>query len=253
MFKRAIVRKLSKNFQDGITKSNLGKPIYNKALKQHSNYVKVLDNCGLEIIKLNADDRFPDSTFVEDTAIVNEDFAIITNIGTLSRKGEEVEIKQVLEMFYDNIESIKKPGTVDGGDVMKVENCYYIGLSKRTNKEGARQLIEVLKKYGYSYVTIPLTNVLHLKSGVSYIGDNNLIAAGEFIDNLNFIGYNIIKVEENEKYAANSVKINNYVLIPKGFEKLKESILSLGYKIIEIEMSEFRKMDGGLSCLSLRF
>ena len=253
MLKYAIVRKPCKNFQNGISSSNLGPPKYRKALKQHSDYINSLKICGLEVIELNPDERFPDSTFVEDTAIVNKEFAIITNLGAISRQGEEIEINTVLENFYNNIESIKHPGTVDGGDIMKVENQYYIGLSKRTNKEGVNQFKIILEKYGYTCFTIPLIRVLHLKTGVAYIGDNNLIAAGEFIDKPIFKDYNIIKVGEDESYAANSIRVNNFVILPKGFKKLKNSLLDYGYKILEIEMSEFRKMDGGLSCLSLRF
>jgi len=253
MLKYAVVRKPCKNFQNGLTTSNLGLPKYNKALRQHSDYINCLRTCGLEVIELNSDERFPDSTFVEDTAIVNKEFAIITNPGAISRQGEVVEINIVLEKFYNNIESIKSPGTVDGGDIMKVENQFFIGISKRTNIEGANQLKIILENYGYPCYTIPLIRVLHLKTGVAYIGDNNLIAAGEFIDKPIFKGFNIIKVEKDESYAANSIRVNSFIILPKGFKKLKNSLLDLDYKIFEIEMSEFRKMDGGLSCLSLRF
>ena len=253
MFKHAIVRNVARNFQDGVTTCNLGKPNYNKAVIQHSDYIKTLKKCGLRIIQLDTDERFPDSTFVEDTTIVNKDVAIITNLGVSSRKGEELTIKKVIERFYDNIEYIKNPGTLEGGDILKVDNQYYIGLSKRTNKEGAKQLTEILEKYDYSCSTIKLVNFLHLKTGLAYIGDNNLIVSGELIDNLIFKKYNIIRVDVDESYAANCIRVNNFILIAKGFEKLKTSILEIGYEILEIVMSEFRKMDGGLSCLSIRF
>jgi len=253
MFKRAIVKKPAKIFQDGLTTSDLGKPDYVKALHQHSNYIKALKTFGLEIIKLDPDERFPDSTFVEDTAVVNEDLAIIANLGVASRKGEEIEINKILEKFYENIELIKTPGTLEGGDVMRVENHYYIGLSKRTNEEGAKQLKEILEKYEYTCSIVQLFNVLHLKTGVAYIGDNNIIATEEFIDNPIFKDYNIIRIDKDESYAANCIRVNDYVLIAKGFEKLRNSISNLGYKILEIDVSEFRKMDGGLSCLSLRY
>ncbi len=253
MFKQAIVRKPAKNFQKGITSSNLGKPDYDKAVFQHLSYMIALKKCGLKIIQLDANDSYPDSTFVEDTAVVNEEVAIIANLGVISRKGEEIEIKGVLGRFYDNIACITNPGTLEGGDILRVDNKYYIGVSKRTNKEGVRQLIEILEHYSYSCVTVPLSNILHLKTGVSYIGDNNLIVSGEFINNPIFKEYNLIEVTKDESYAANSIRINNYVLIPKGFKKLKKSILNYGYDILEIDISEFRKMDGGLSCLSIRF
>ncbi len=253
MFSRAIVRKPCMNFSEGLTTSNLGKPIYIRVMDQHLKYIDALKKCGLELIILDPDESFPDSTFVEDTAVVNKKVAIITNPGAKSRKGEEFVINKVLEKYYEYIEYINDPGTLDGGDVMRIENHYYIGISQRTNVEGARQLTIILKNHGFKCSTVNLINFLHLKSGINYIGDNNLLVSGEFTENRLFENYNRIKVGEDEIYAANCVRINDFILIPKGYEKTKKSILELGYNIIELEMSEFKKMDGGLSCLSIRF
>ncbi|TES95478.1 MAG: N(G),N(G)-dimethylarginine dimethylaminohydrolase [Promethearchaeota archaeon] len=253
MFKHAIVRKPCKNFQFGISTSNLGKPDYQKALLQHSKYVEELKKCNLSVLELNEDVRFPDSTFVEDTAIVDKEFAVITSLGAKSRQGEEIEISEKLKTFYGNIESIIKPGTLEGGDVMKVEECYYIGLSNRTNNEGANQLKQILKRYGYSSSIIPLKKVLHLKTGISYLGDAILLVSGEFKNHPDFRKYNLIEVQEGEVYATNSLRINKYVFIPEGYVNLKNQLLNFSFRIIELEMSEFEKMDGGLSCLSLRF
>lgn len=253
MFTRAIVRKPCENLVEGITTSDLGKPDYNLALEQHNGYVKTLEKCGLEVVILDSDNRYPDSVFVEDTAIVTENCAIITNPGALSRKGEEIEIREVLKELFSNIETIKAPGTLEGGDVMRVENHFFIGLSKRTNEEGAKQLIQYSKKYGYTGSTIPVKNVLHLKTGVVYPGDNNILAAGEFIDCLDFKDFNVIKVDNDESYAVNCIRANQYVIVPEGFEKTKASVEKAGYKTLEVSMSEFRKLDGGLTCLSLRF
>ena len=253
MFKHAIIRDVSKNFQNGITTSKLGKPVYSKAFLQHEDYSDALDKCGLKILSLKADERFPDSTFVEDTAVVNEDLAIIANLGTPSRKGEEVEIKQVLDKFYDTVESIEKPGTLEGGDVLRIEENYFVGLSQRTNKKGALQFKEILKTYGYSCSLVKLNKVLHLKTGIAYIGGGNLIVSGEFVTNPIFQDFNIIKVDKEESYATNCIRVNDYILLAKGFEKIKSAILKLGYNVLELDMTEFGKMDGGLSCLSLRF
>jgi dimethylargininase len=253
MFKQAIVRKPCKNFQFGISTSNLGKPDYQKALLQHSKYVEALIKCNLSVIELEEDDRFPDSTFVEDTAVVDKEFAVIANLGVKSRQGEEFEISDELKMFYSHIESIRNPGTLEGGDIMKVEGHYYIGLSSRTNNEGANQLTRFLKRFGYSSSIVPLKKVLHLKTGISYLGDSILLVSGEFKAHPDFKEYDLIKVQENEAYATNSLRINDNVLIPKGFPNLKKQIHNYNYKVLELEMSEFEKMDGGLSCLSLRF
>jgi len=253
MFKQAIVRKPCKNFQFGISTSNLGKPDYQKVLLQHSKYIEALKKCNLSVLELDEDNRFPDSTFVEDTAIVNKKFAVITNLGAKSRQGENIDISDKLKIFYDNVESIGKPGTLEGGDVMKVEEHYYIGLSNRTNNEGANQLMRILRRYGYSSSKIPLKKVLHLKTGISYLGDAILLVSGEFKNHPDFRKFNLIEVQESEAYATNSIRINEYVLIPEGHENLKKQILNFNFKVIELEMSEFEKMDGGLSCLSLRF
>ena len=252
-FTNAIVKKPCRNLVKGLTTVNLGKPDFELAVKQHAEYVKALEMCGLEVISLESDNNFPDSVFVEDTAILTPGCAIITNPGADSRKGETVDIKRALQQFYENIEHINEPGTVDGGDVMMAGSHFFIGISERTNREGANQLIKILEKYGYSCTQVPLKNVLHLKSGVAYLENNNLVATGEFIDKEVFEKYNILKINYEESYAANCVWINGYVLLAKGFPKTKKIIEEACFKTIELDVSEFRKVDGGLSCLSLRF
>ena len=177
MFKNAIVRKPSKSLVGGIASENLGKLIYEKAIMQHEVYVEALKKCGVEVTILEADENYPDSCFVEDTAMVAKKCAIITNPGAQTRKGEEAIIKETLKKFYDNIECIKTPGTIEGGDVMMVGDHFYVGLSTRTNEEGARQFIEILRKYGYGGTMVPLKKVLHLKTGLAYLENNNLLVA----------------------------------------------------------------------------
>ena len=253
MYKKAIVRKPCKNIVQGLTTANLGKPDYETAIKQHSKYVEALMECGLEVIILEPDENFPDSTFVEDAALLTPHCAIICNPGAASRKGEIFEISQVLKRYFSTIEQITDPGKVDGGDILRVGTHYYIGISERTNLPGAQQLISILNKYSMSGSTVPLHYVLHLKSGVSYLEKDNLVVAGEFSERSEFQHFNLITVEEDESYAANCVWINEKVLIARGFPKTKIAIETVGYKTIEIDVSEFRKIDGGLSCLSLRF
>lgn len=253
MFKNAIVRKPCKAMVNGITTANLGKPDYELALKQHEFYIKTLEKCGVKVTILEADERYPDSCFVEDVALCTKKCAIITNPGAPSRKGEEVEMKDVLKRFYDNVEVIQDPGTVEAGDIMMVGDHFYIGLSKRTNKEGAKQIIQILNKYGFTGSVVPLKTMLHLKTGLSYLENNNLLIYGEFIENPVFKDFNKIIVPEEEAYAANSIWVNDHVLVPAGNPKTLKAVEKLGYIVHEVEMSEFRKLDGGLSCLSLRF
>jgi dimethylargininase len=253
MFTKAIVRKPAETFAHGISTANLGKPDYNIALKQHDAYCEALIKCGLELTVLDANPNFPDSCFVEDTAIVTKDFGIIARPGDKRRLGEEQEIQKILEKEFNHLYHIQEPGTLDGGDIMQADNKFYIGLSARTNLAGSKQLSEILKQHHFDVYSIPVCTMLHFKTGVNYLGDNNLLVHRDFCSKEDFKSYNRISIEQGEEYAANSLRINNYVLTPKGFPKTKASIENLGYKTIELEMSEFQKMDGGLSCLSLRF
>jgi len=253
LFSKAIVRTPCENFINGLSAANLGLPNYELALNQHKAYVKALKKCGVDVIVLDADENYPDSTFVEDTALLTPHCAIITNPGALSRKGETAGIKNVLEEYFSNIESVHDPGTVEAGDIMMVGDHYYVGLSKRTNRNGAEQIIDILKKYGMTGSMVTLEKVLHLKSGVAYLENNNLVAAGEFLLKEEFKNFNILKIDDDESYAANCVWINDYVLMAKGFPKATKTIEKENYNIIELNVSEFQKLDGGLSCLSLRF
>jgi dimethylargininase len=253
MFKIAIVRKPGKSMLKGLTTAELGLPDYENALVQHAEYIKVLKECGLEVMVLEEDEKHPDSTFVEDTALLTRECAIITNPGALSRRGEIIEIKNVLKEYYSNIEEVQEPGTVDAGDIMMVGSHFYIGLSERTNEKGAEQVVEYLEKYGMRGSTVNLEEVLHLKTGVAYLERNNLVACGEFISKEEFQGFNILEIDKDESYAANCIWVNDTVLIPRGFPKAKDMIKSEGYAVKEVDVSEFRKLDGGLSCLSLRF
>ena len=253
MFTKAIVRKPGRSFIRGLTTANLGSPDYNKALEQHAAYVEALVLCDLKVIVLEADENFPDSVFIEDTVLLTPYCAIITNPGADSRKGETIGMKEVLSPYFEDIEEIKKPGTLDAGDVMVVEDHYYIGLSERTNLKGALQLIAILKNNGFTGTLVRLQEVLHLKTGLSYLEEGNLLVCGEFISNPTFEEFIRIEVPSDEAYAANCIWVNNKVLIPSGHPITRGKIKEAGYEIIELDMSEFQKLDGGLSCLSLRF
>ncbi|MGE5341398.1 MAG: dimethylarginine dimethylaminohydrolase family protein [Candidatus Omnitrophota bacterium] len=255
MFKNAIVRRPGRSLIQGITSANLGKPVHNDALVQHDRYVQALERCDVNVTILEAEETFPDSVFVEDTAVVTERCAVITHPGAKPRQGEEVSVEAALQRFYasDSMESIRYPGTLEGGDVMRVGDHFYVGLSARTNEEGFRQFKGCLKKYGYTASPVRLERVLHLKTGVSYLETNTLLVAGEFMDCAAFANFNRIIVDDSEAYAANSVWINGTVLVPLGFPKTKAAIEQAGYRVLDVDVSEYRKLDGGLSCLSLRF
>jgi dimethylargininase len=253
IFKNAIVRKPCPEMIDGLTTAGLGKPDYSKALEQHARYVEVLKECGLTVKVLDADGRYPDSTFIEDVALCTPKCAVITNPGAETRKGEIAGMNEVLREFYGNIEQIKAPGTLEAGDIMMAGDHYYIGISARTNDEGAEQLINILNRYGLTGSKVSLFEMLHLKTGLSYIEENNLLIFGEYLKNPEFKKFNQIVISPEEAYSANSVWVNGNVLVPAGYPGTKKKIEQAGYKVIEVDVSEFRKLDGGLSCLSLRF
>ncbi|MCI5535177.1 MAG: arginine deiminase family protein [Lentihominibacter sp.] len=255
-FNNVIVRKPCKAVCDGITSApELGQPIYEKALAQHEKYIEALKKCGVEVTVLEADERYPDSCFVEDPALITRKCAIITNPGAASRNGEKDEIIGAVRKFFpeDKIEYIKDPGTLEGGDVMMVGDTFYVGLSARTNAEGIRQLGEILNKYGLECVQVPLEKVLHLKTGVNYLENNNMLVSGEFIDKPEFAKYNKIVIPEEEAYAANCIWVNGTVIVPEGYPAVLKAVQDAGYETLVVDTSEFRKIDGGLSCLSLRF
>jgi dimethylargininase len=254
MFTNAIVRTPGRSIVEGLSDSKtLGLPNYEQAIIQHQSYIDVLTKCGLDVLVLEPCEEYPDSTFVEDVALITPNCVIITRPGAPSRKGEVHEIEFVLKQKFNNIEAIEAPGTIEGGDIMMVGDHYYIGLSERTNIEGAKQIIQILTKYGMSGSTISLNKVLHLKTGLSYLEENNLVVCGEFIKDSSLEGYNRIEIPEKESYAANCIWVNESVIIPLGYPTTKQRIKNAGYPVIETDVTEFQKLDGGLSCLSLRY
>jgi dimethylargininase len=253
---KAIVRTPSANFAAGLTSVDLGKPDHDVALRQHAAYCEALQSCGLDLIGLPPDELHPDSTFVEDTAIVTSRGTVITRPGASSRLGETESIERKLREYYQDLKRITAPGTVDGGDVCEAGDHFFIGISKRTNETGARQLARILKSFGYSSSLIDirsLSNILHLKSGMAWLGDNRLGVIDALSRLKEFSTYELVHVNLVEEYAANCLLLNSRILVPAGFPGLKRQLEDLGYSTIALEMSEFQKMDGGLSCLSLRF
>ncbi len=255
MFKNVIVRTPCPAVTEGITSANLGKPVYAAALKQHAAYIAALKSCGVMVTVMEADPAYPDSCFVEDAAVLAERVAIITNPGAPSRKGEEQKVETLLRQFYqaDQIAHITAPGTLEGGDVMRVGDHFYVGISARTNAAGASQFLDILAKHGYSGETVAMREMLHLKTGLAYLEDGILLTAGEFVTHPVFAGFKRIEIDLADAYSANCIWVNGTVLVPAGYPATKAKIEAAGLKTLEVDTSEFRKLDGGLSCLSLRF
>ena len=266
-FTTAIVRPPSPNFAEGLSTAELGKPDYRRALQQHAAYCEALAQCGLALIRLPADERHPDACFVEDVAVMvlpkivgqtAPTRVLLTRPGAPSRQGEVQSISQTIDNLFAAklVHKIEPPATIDGGDVCEAGNNFFIGISERTNAAGAEQFAALLSNLGYSSNIIDIQSVdglLHLKSGLAYLGDNRLVITDALSGRDEFTAYQQILVEAEESYAANCIRVNDWMLIATGFPKLEAKLRALGYQTIAVEMSEFQKMDGGLSCLSLRF
>ncbi len=280
MFAKAIVRRPAPNFAEGLTTAGLGPPDYQRALKQHEAYCAALERCGLTLIRLDADPNYPDSCFVEDAAIVIPEFAfqcarvptptrvVLTRPGAASRTGEVESMRAALEQIVPEfaIQQIQPPGTLDGGDICEAGEHYFIGLSERTNETGAEQLAQFVTAHGYTagFVDIRarplsaqqvgnLTELLHVKSGLAYLDSNRLVVAEILADRKEFADFDLVVAPRGDEYAVNCIKVNDYVLVAAGYEEFAETLRARGLKTLALEMSEFQKMDGGLSCLSLRW
>ncbi|MFC2025932.1 dimethylarginine dimethylaminohydrolase family protein [Chloroflexota bacterium] len=252
MFTHAITRKPGPNYAQGITTSDSVTANFTKALEQHQAYVETLITIGLEVVILDPLPDYPDSYFVEDAAVITQNVAVITRPGAMARRGEASAIAPVLAE-YRQTAIIQAPGTLDGGDVLMVGKHFFIGISDRTNAEGADQLGLILEQHGYTWTGIQVSGGLHLKSGVNSVGGDTLLLTQEFSTLDEFKSFEVIIVDEIESYAANTLWINNYLIMPTGFQKTRHKLEKLNLPIIELEVSEACKMDGGLTCMSLRF
>jgi len=256
LFKRAIVRRPGRNFAEGLTSFQGPPPNHEKTLAQHEAYCSALEKCGLQLTRLDPDASHPDSTFVEDVAVLTANAAILTRPGATSRAGEVEEIRAPVEEFFKTIHEIIAPGTLDGGDICEAGNHFFIGVSRRTNEEGAKQLAILLARGGFSSSLVDIRamkSILHLKSGIACIEEHQLVVIEELAERPEFRGYDLIRVAPAESYAANCVRVNDCVLIPTEFPNLAAELTRRGFELLPLEVSEFQKMDGGLSCLSLRF
>ena len=253
-FTKAITKAPSPNYLDGITTSRpeLGAPDPERVSVQHDTYVSTLRGLGLQVTELPADPEFPDSCFVEDPAVVIPEAAIITRPGAESRRGETVAIAAALHGLKE-LGQIEAPGTMDGGDVLLVGKHFLIGLSERTNCAGAGQFAVLVEAFGYTCTPIPVAAGLHFKSSVNWVGEDNLLVTDEFATRAELKPYRCLVIEAEEAYAGNTLWVNNTLITPCGFPKTRALLDTLGLHVIELDTSEFQKMDGGLTCLSLRF
>jgi dimethylargininase len=245
-FTRALVRPPGNNFAAGLTTAGLGRPDLALARAQHAAYVAALESCGLAVTRLPADETHPDATFVEDTALVTARGALLTRPGAESRRGEVAAINRALAEFFPaaETEAIRAPGTLDAGDVCEADGHFFIGLSARTNADGAAQLAAWLARRGFTSATVALDATL---------GGRRLLAVDALAGHPTLRGWEVLRAPAAEDYAANCVRVNDTVCAPAGFPQTATLLRAVGLRVVELDVSEFRKQDGGLSCLSLRW
>lgn len=223
-----------------------------RAQEQHEAYELLLAKLGARVVSLPAEPDLPDSMFVEDPAIVLDELAVILPLGTQSRRGEAPLLAQELSA-YRELKHVNLPGTLEGGDVLRIGRKLFVGLTRRSNAEGIRQLAEILKPYGYEVVAVPVTGCLHLKSAVTYLGENTLLANRTWFDNAPFVGYGWIDVDPAEPHAANALALGGTIVFPASFPGTRGRIGSQGFHVTPLDISELQKAESGLTCSSLLF
>ncbi len=255
-FQHALLRRPAPSLVKGITTANLGIPNFDLALQQHEIYQRALQSAGVETTLLPALPAFPDAVFIEDAAVLAGHCAILARPGAETRRGEASELAPDLALRFAHFEQIHAPGTLDGGDICEVDGHFLIGLSARTNLAGAEQLALYLKRHEFSNQLIDMRAFaagLHLKSALNYLGDGIFLVDERLKALPELVGRRVISVPVSEAYAANCLRVNDCVLVPEGFPQTLTAIDAAGIKTIVVDVSEYRKLDGGLSCLSLRW
>ena len=252
-FSHAIVRRPGADLAHALTTAKLGPPDPAQAAGQHEDYARALQDLGMEVVRLPALPGFPDATFVEDVAVLAGDLAVLTRPGAPSREGEVAPVETALRDHFADLVRIEAPGRLDGGDVLAIGEHHLIGLSERSDESGAEQLLAHLARHGLTGEVVRFAGMLHLKSGVAWLGGEDLLVAPELAPLPALSGYRRHLVPEDESYAANSVAVNGTIVMPAGHPRTAELIHSTGRGVAEVEVAEFEKLEGGVSCLSLRF
>ena len=252
MFTHAIARTPGPDAADGLTTAGLGRADLPALRCQHAAYVATLEELGLAITHLDPLPGHPDAYFVEDAALMFPELAVITRPGAPERLAEAEAIATAVAAFRP-IHRLADPATLDGGDVLLVEKTVFVGLSARSNAKGAGQLAAILAPFGYRVIPIPVPAGLHFKSSITWAGGDALVLTAALASRPELAGYRRLVVPDEENYAANVLWINGTVLMPQGFPRTQALLEGLGVPLRILDQSEVRKMDGALTCMSLRF
>ncbi|WP_122074733.1 arginine deiminase family protein [Pseudophaeobacter sp. EL27] len=253
-FSRAVTRRPAASIIDGLRATDMGTPSLEGMLSAHTQYVAALKSTGAEVIELEPLEAFPDAVFVEDTALCLPQGAVLMRPGAPSRMGEVAEMAPILRSCYEDVREISGPGHVEGGDVLVTAREVLVGRSERTDAAGVAELVEVLADWGHNLreVFTP-PGVLHFKTDCSLMDGETILSTKRLSASGCFEGYRILDVAEGEEAAANAIRFNNLVLCPAGFPRTAEMLDKAGFEVVQIDNSDCAKLDGGMSCLSLRF
>lgn len=253
-FTHAITRKPGASITEGLRAVDTGAPDLSLMQAHHADYIAALRGTGASVIELPALEDFPDAVFVEDTALCLPKGAVIMRPGAPSRLGEAAEMEPHLTALYGRVARITGPGFIEGGDILTTETEVLVGRSARTDAAGIAELAAIITPWGYTLreVFTP-PGVLHFKTDCSLLDDHTILSTPRLAASGCFDGYRIIPTAPGEEACANAIRFNDLVLFPAGFPQTRDRLLAAGYRIREVGNSECAKLDGGMSCLSLRF
>jgi dimethylargininase len=223
-----------------------------RARRQHEAYERALAEAGCAVRRLPAEADMPDSVFIEDTAVVLDEVAVITRPGALSRRAETAAVADALAA-YRTLARIQAPGTLDGGDVLVADRIVFVGLSARTNEAGIGQMRDALAAYGYDVRAVPVDGCLHLKTAVTGVGDGRLLINRDWVDADPFAGWELIDADPAEPFAANALRIGGRVIYPADFPLTRARLDAAGISVLPVPAGELAKAEGGVTCCSLVF
>jgi len=253
-FTHAIVRKPSHSIIAGLRASDTGQPDIETFLHHHQDYVNALRSTDAEVTVLEVLVDYPDSVFVEDAALCLPHGAVIMRPGAPSRLGESVEVAPAVSEFYNNVATIDGPGFIEGGDILTTEKEILVGRSDRTDSAGIAELRQLVAPWGYTVreVSTP-PSVLHFKTDCSLLDEETILSTPRLAQSGCFGEYRVIETAEGEEACANSIRFNELVIMPEGFPRTSEKLATHGYKLRFVGNTEAARLDGGMSCISLRF
>lgn len=253
-FSHAIVRRPASSIVDGLRAVDVGPPDLGTFERHHDDYVEALRTTGASVTVLDPLEAYPDSVFVEDAALCLPEGAVVLRPGAPSRLGEAAEMAPHLEVLYGAVVRMEGEGFVEGGDVLTTEREILVGLSARTNLAGAEELSKLVDPWGHRLRVVETpVDVLHLKTDCSLLDEETILSTDRLAASGCFDGYRVIRTEPGEESCANAVRFNDLVLFPAGFPATRDALVAAGYDVREVGNSEAAKVDGGMSCLSLRF